>query len=641
MAEVLINGLDARNPLFLQNNDHSNVPIVSIRLTGTDNYKMWSTAMKIALARNNKMRFFNVYSEIAFDVWEELQETYDKMDGSVIFNRPLPDVKKAFNVVSREESHRGLNPGSRSSSGSKVHPAAFIVKSNNFKEIRLKGCYEIIEYHAGFKRNPNLIRQGLNLTVGRPNGTHAKITGIGNLRLTANVLLFDVLVVLEYCISLLSVHKLIKDSKLFVGFDEHKCYIQDLNQFKTVGTGSESGGLYLIDVEQNGKSVVGLSNYAFVCYMSRQLWHSRLGHPSDQVLSILSKSIGLRYDNHISPYDICHKAKKTMDHFPLSDHKFVFVGDLAESELNLLNFFDNTNGDSLKKPNDDEKDQSSYDGNVMDSKNIDSSHPVDNEAIFAAQIDENVTISEGNKSCSNDPSNKKYGIEKHVNLSKLYAMNLCFASNLNKSCEPKDYHEAALDKNWVEAMNNKMEAFINDYSLLVKNDNGVVLALLVYVDDIVVTGNNFKEIVKFRHFLSSKFQIKDLGSLKYFLGIEVLENKNGLYLSQRKYCLELLCEYGLLSCKPAATPMQHNVSSHFSAGLRVLRYLKQILGSVKKQATLSRSSAEAEYRCMASTTCETIWIVNLLKDLNVDDLLPVPLYSDSTSARGELGAGSD
>ena len=65
---------------------------------------------------------------------------------------------------------------------------------------------------------------GLNLTVGHPNGTLAKITAVGNLRLTNNVVLFDVLVVPEYCVSLLSVHKLIKDSKLFVGFDEHKCY---------------------------------------------------------------------------------------------------------------------------------------------------------------------------------------------------------------------------------------------------------------------------------------------------------------------------------------------------------------------------------------------------------------------------------
>jgi hypothetical protein len=83
--------------------------------------------------------------------------------------------------------------------------------------------------------------------VGHPNGTLAKVTHVGNLKLNDNVILFDVLVVPEYCVSLISVNKLIKDSKLRIGFDETKCYIQDLNQQRVLGTGSESGGLYLFD----------------------------------------------------------------------------------------------------------------------------------------------------------------------------------------------------------------------------------------------------------------------------------------------------------------------------------------------------------------------------------------------------------
>nr|GEV36361.1 ribonuclease H-like domain-containing protein [Tanacetum cinerariifolium] len=71
--------------------------------------------------------------------------------------------------------------------------------------------------------------------------------------------------------------------------------------------------------------------------------------------------------------------------------------------------------------------------------------------------------------------------------------------------------------------------------------------------------NNELEIDKFKRFLSSKFMIKDLGLLKYFLGIKVLENENGLCLSQKKYCLKLLSEYGLLTFKPVATPLQQNV----------------------------------------------------------------------------------
>ncbi|GJW25106.1 hypothetical protein Tco_0038917 [Tanacetum coccineum] len=120
------------------------------------------------------------------------------------------------------------------------------------------------------------------LTVGHPNGTLAKITAIGSLRLTSGVILFDVLVVLEYNVSLLSVNKTIKDSKFFVGFDEHKCYIQDLNLGKLVGTGSKTGGLYLFDIDKCGKSNGGICNSVFVCHVSSELWHCRLGHPTDR-----------------------------------------------------------------------------------------------------------------------------------------------------------------------------------------------------------------------------------------------------------------------------------------------------------------------------------------------------------------------
>ena len=96
----------------------------------------------------------------------------------------------------------------------------------------------------------------------------------------------------------------------------------------------------------------------------------------------------------------------------------------------------------------------------------------------------------------------------------------------------------------------------SDYSLFTKSDKGVFLALLVYVDDIIITGNSITEIEKFKTFLNSKFMIKDLGKLKYFLGIEVNDTNKGICINQRKYCLDLLAEYGMLACKPAKTPLQ-------------------------------------------------------------------------------------
>nr|GEU36668.1 reverse transcriptase domain-containing protein [Tanacetum cinerariifolium] len=195
--------------------------------------------------------------------------------------------------------------------------------------------------------------------------------------------------------------------------------------------------------------------------------------------------------------------------------------------------------------------------------------------------------------------------------------------------------------------------------------------------------NNVDEIEKFKEFLRTKFQIKDLGKLKYFLGIEVLETNLGLCLSQRKYCLDLLSEYGLLACKPSTTPLEQNLAISNEPtevdkiALKVLRYLKsnpgkgvhivrqpkasleafvdadwanclattksvtgfcvKLNGSLiswksKKQHALAKSFAEAEYKAMAFVTSEVTWILKILKDLEWDKVLPVNLYCDSQAA---------
>lgn len=108
-------------------------------------------------------------------------------------------------------------------------------------------------------------------------------------------------------------------------------------------------------------------------------------------------------------------------------------------------------------------------------------------------------------------------------------------------------------------INNGVVQSANDYTLFVKNKDNVFIVLLVYVDDIVVTGNDKVEIEKFKKYLNSKFMIKDLGILKYFLGIEVFQSDSGICLSQRKYALDLLVELGLTSCKHVSTPIETNV----------------------------------------------------------------------------------
>nr|GEZ48266.1 ribonuclease H-like domain-containing protein [Tanacetum cinerariifolium] len=95
----------------------------------------------------------------------------------------------------------------------------------------------------------------------------------------------------------------------------------------------------------------------------------------------------------------------------------------------------------------------------------------------------------------------------------------------------------------------------SDYSLYTKSDKDVFLALLAYVDDIIIIGNNIIEIENFKVYLKSKFMIKDLGKLKYFLSIEVIDNDKGICLNQKKYVPDLLSEYGMLACKPTKTPL--------------------------------------------------------------------------------------
>ncbi|XP_078171460.1 uncharacterized protein LOC144565545 [Carex rostrata] len=71
-------------------------------------------------------------------------------------------------------------------------------------------------------------------------------------------------------------------------------------------------------------------------------------------------------------------------------------------------------------------------------------------------------------------------------------------------------------------------------------------------------GNDGAAIKRFKEYLSNTFHMKDLGVLKYFLGIEIARGPNGLFLSQCKYTLDILAECGLLGAKPAATPLEQN-----------------------------------------------------------------------------------
>ncbi|XP_021808645.1 uncharacterized protein LOC110752330 [Prunus avium] len=92
-------------------------------------------------------------------------------------------------------------------------------------------------------------------------------------------------------------------------------------------------------------------------------------------------------------------------------------------------------------------------------------------------------------------------------------------------------------------------------SSFVYRDGSHVLILLLYVDDIVFTGSNPSQLSTFIHALRIEFEVKDLGRLNYFLGIEVSHIKDFVHLTQNKYTLDLLRKSNLLDCKPVSVPM--------------------------------------------------------------------------------------
>ncbi|RDX98017.1 hypothetical protein CR513_19133, partial [Mucuna pruriens] len=98
-----------------------------------------------------------------------------------------------------------------------------------------------------------------------------------------------------------------------------------------------------------------------------------------------------------------------------------------------------------------------------------------------------------------------------------------------------------------------------NHTLFIKHSHdGKLIFLLVYVDDMIVTGDDEIEKLTLIENMATQFEMKELGKLKYFLGIEVTYSKQGIFISQRKYVLNLLKETGKLGCKTLGVPIEQN-----------------------------------------------------------------------------------
>jgi Reverse transcriptase (RNA-dependent DNA polymerase) len=97
-----------------------------------------------------------------------------------------------------------------------------------------------------------------------------------------------------------------------------------------------------------------------------------------------------------------------------------------------------------------------------------------------------------------------------------------------------------------------------DHTLFYKYFGHRITIFAVYVDDIMITGDDEEEILQLKRRLGEEFEVKDLGQLKYFLEIKIVRSIKGIVLSQENYALDLLSETGMLGCRVVSSPIEQN-----------------------------------------------------------------------------------
>ena len=134
----------------------------------------------------------------------------------------------------------------------------------------------------------------------------------------------------------------------------------------------------------------------------------------------------------------------------------------------------------------------------------------------------------------------------------------------------------------------------SNYSVFTRIKGGSIIIILVYVDDILIASNDVDALNSFKQLLDSKFKLKDLGTLKYFLGLEVARTTKSISLCQRKYTLDLLVEIGLLVSKPASIPVKQFAKFSNSIGEPV-SYISQYRRLIGKLLYLTLTKPDICY----------------------------------------------
>ena len=114
-----------------------------------------------------------------------------------------------------------------------------------------------------------------------------------------------------------------------------------------------------------------------------------------------------------------------------------------------------------------------------------------------------------------------------------------------------------------------------------RSDHGIAI-LLLYVDDMIITCDDMQSIQDLKHFLGGEFEMKDLGPLNYFLGLEVSSSSDGYYLTQAKYTSNLISQSNITNSKIVNTPIEYNrrLNSHDGKSLSDATLYRQLVGSL-------------------------------------------------------------
>eukprot|EP00253_Pinus_taeda_P023781 PITA_23781 len=103
-------------------------------------------------------------------------------------------------------------------------------------------------------------------------------------------------------------------------------------------------------------------------------------------------------------------------------------------------------------------------------------------------------------------------------------------------------------------LENGFEKCEGEPTLYIKEKDGKILIIVLYVDDVIFTGNDDYLIENFKTIMKEEFEVTDMGLLRYFLGIEVEQNGNGIFISQVKYVNEVLEKFNMQESKAVITP---------------------------------------------------------------------------------------